>query len=344
MSATTPGLSAHARRGAPGLGLAGVLGLVVLTAAVPRAAYSQARPLSPAQIQDSILILLTSREIAKRSEGVEWSREVPVERLSPAVRARLVAMVNSEEAEADSAKRAGGRHGEGRGEYQIALIEAGLRLDDPATIPGMACLGVQVTGEARRFLLRQGRAAVPHLTAAFRGSDGARVPALKTLVGFLRDSASTTAEDRVGIRAIMLRATAFELSLTASPADFPELIGAFAWAADSAAYDFERIDAARHLARWRAAAEGIGAADLLGRTLPFLGAACMPEQAAACERLVEAGAAVRSSLTGNWGPQEVRDLDGLVSRMASDCRSGAIVTGGCQLLSATFHAVREKLH
>ena len=298
---------------------------------------------APSDAQGAILTLLNSSRISKRSEGVQWVLTLPVDQISPVVRSRLIEMVNTEEAEADSAARTGGERGEGRGEYQIALIEAGLRLNDPGTIPGMASLGVQVTRDAHRFLLRQGRAAIPFLMAAFSRSGGSREPALEALVAFLQDSTALNLEDRVAIRSALLRASAFELSLVASPEEFPELVGAFAWAADSARYEFERANATRDLARWRSAVQASRTPDLFERVLGLLAAACVPDRISDCARLVEQGTVLRPKLTAEDRSLATRGIDELLVALSANCRSGAVGSGGCQILPGTLRAVRGKL-
>jgi Carbohydrate-binding module family 5/12 len=184
-----------------------ITGLLVLAVGVVVSAL--ASPISlTAQSPDSLVRLLGSPDWRVRSFALHRLPYLPDSALPSSYRSTLIALFNQEAVTPDPAA---GSTGEGYGEYQIQLVDAALALHDPATLRGLAYLGVQVDEASQRFIAEQGSASLPYLDEAWTADSDAHSGIMDTwalLVGRYKDG--ITAQERIRILHQILQAAASE--------------------------------------------------------------------------------------------------------------------------------------
>lgn len=187
-------------------------GLVLPALAAPLPAMAQ----SP----DSLVQLLASPNWQDRSFALHRLPYLPDSARPSSYRPTLIALFNQEAVTPDPAADT---TGEGYGEYQIQLVDAALALHDPATLRGLAYLGVQVDEASQRFLAEQGSTSLPYLDEAWAADSDAHSGIMDTwalLVGQYKNRITTQERIRV-LHDILVAASSEPIDFIAVALDAP---------------------------------------------------------------------------------------------------------------------------
>jgi hypothetical protein len=131
-----------------------------------------------AQSPDSLVKMLDSPDWQVRADAAVRLYDVPVAEFPASAASTIIALLEREALKPDTIPPA---VGESYGEYEIDLVGVALRLKDPASLRGMALLGIQTGSDAKRFVASYGATSLPFLEEAWQRSAYGRNDVLITL-------------------------------------------------------------------------------------------------------------------------------------------------------------------
>ncbi len=229
---------------------------------------------------DSLARALTSTSIHERAEAVARLNTLPEAELSRSARNSLVTLFNAEAmGRAPVDPEPVGAEDETYSEYLVDLTDVVLKLRDPASLPGLARIGIQTSYAAQRYVASFGATALPVLDAAWRTEERAR-PSIVTTWAFLlaqTGGQSLKAADRGRVIASIVAAVGTYPIAVAAAAEAGPLTSLSPVLADMASHATSEIvrrdarEAVNELAPLRAALSSIA---LLDQTSEWVTAIC----------------------------------------------------------------------
>jgi hypothetical protein len=235
------------------------------------------------------LILLDSPDWVIRSDALAHLQYLPDSERPRGYRTKVIALFQRDAAPPPPAADT---LGEGYGEYEIQLVEAALALNDPATLEGLAYLGVQVDRASQRFLATHGSASLPYLNEAWLHEPDARQGIMETwalMAGQYRSE--ITSEERIELLNHLLAAAdsqviGFDGAVLTVP--LPAASPVIQMIAAHSQFQIARDDAAQVLEKLTALRAALSPADLHAHLSDWLQAICLNAsgaKATACDSL-----------------------------------------------------------
>lgn len=141
-----------------------------------------------AQTPDSLVSLLNASEWQVRASAISQLNQLDRSELPASYASTVIALLEEEATDPDP--EASGP-GEGYGEYLIALVRGVLRLHDPASLRGLAMLGIEISHQAKEFVVQEGDAALSYLDEAWALEMVSRYSVADTWALMLEESPAT---------------------------------------------------------------------------------------------------------------------------------------------------------
>ena len=256
--------------------------------ATPLLARAQTAP----DIQ-ALTAALDSADLATRSVAVARLSTIPGATLPSTTRRKLVALLEREALAPPAVRTDDGQDGES-GPYLLALVRTVVRLRDPASLRGLALLGIQTSLAAQQFVASQGDSSVALLAAAERADSNSRGSVAETRGMMLGEHAARLSPGaRSAVRASLLATAAIDPLAFAHGAEYGRLIEATPVLVALAAQTTDEFDrstlasAAATLSALRDQASTTQVLDALTESLAALCLGAKAERFQSCQLMVK---------------------------------------------------------
>jgi hypothetical protein len=242
---------------------------------------------------EALTAALDAADLTTRSVAVARLATIPEATLPGATRRKLVSLLEREALAPRVARVDDGEDGES-GTYLIALVRAVVRLRDPASLRGLALLGIQTSLAAQQFMASQGDSSVALLVEAERADSNSRGTVAETRGMMLGEYAARLSSGaRTAVRASLLATAAIDPLAFAHGAEYARLVEAtpvLVALAAQATDEFDRKTLASAAARLSAIRDRAPTTQVLDALTESLGALCLgakAERLQTCQTMVK---------------------------------------------------------
>lgn len=320
------------------------LNRMLLRAVLALVAGSSAPSVLAAQTIDALVQLLDSPDWRVRSDAVSRLNLMPLSDLPATVAPKLTALLEREALQPDLPANV---ESEGYGEYEIELVHGVLRFRDPASLRGMALLGIHTSREAQEFVASHGAASLPYLDQAWATQPLARGSVVTTWALMLGRFAHTLSRDeRLQIQARLLAADAINFAWAAVTVPMPEAVPILEATAAADPLEIVRNRAQTALTQLRPLRDALSSQDLAARLREWLDALCSAAQGArrgTCESLTNLLDDVRTHLAAGRTGSAKNAFEAFANRADSAMQQGELTDAEHRLLADNARYLAGKL-
>ncbi len=238
----------------------------------------------------------------------------------------------------------------GYGEYEIHLVELTLRFEDPASLRGMALLGIQTSRAAKEFVAQQGAASLPYLDEAWRRDRHSRMSVITTWALLLgKYMGILTREQRLDVKQRLFQAADSEslgFAWAAETAPLPEAVPLVELIAATTQFDIVRRRAQQVSTSLRPRRDGLPPGALLERLTDWLDAICRGAEGArhgACESLGNLLADARTQVAAGRLPAAKNVVSTFADRADTAFHEGALSDAEHRLFAENARYLVERL-